>query len=167
MFRPVEFPPIPEATTTVARAAHPRGTDAMRVRDALGPLFTDDDFADGPLAGMFSDLGRPGLSPGLLLMVSVLQFRHNLSDREAAEALADRISWKYALSRELEDTGVDFPTNSASTTTSQPQPDHHYANRVRIGVSAAPSSGPPPAGAVRPGLTDPDGVCFPLPLRYP
>jgi len=74
----------------------------MRVRDALGPLFTDADFASGRLAGMFSELGQPGLSPALLLMVVILQFRHNLSDRQAAEALADRISWKYALSRELD-----------------------------------------------------------------
>ncbi|TKA04727.1 transposase [Actinacidiphila oryziradicis] len=74
----------------------------MRVRDALGPLFTDADFTSGPLAGMFSELGQPGLSPALLLMVVILQFRHNLSDRQAAEALADRISWKYALSRELD-----------------------------------------------------------------
>jgi hypothetical protein len=80
----------------------------MRVRDALGPLFTDADFTGGPLAGMFPDLGQPGLSAALLLMVMILQFRHNLSDRQAAEALADRISWKYALSRELEDTGFHY-----------------------------------------------------------
>lgn len=79
----------------------------MRVRDALGPLFTDTDFTTGPLAGMFPGLGQPGLSPALLLMVVILQFRHNLSDRQAVEAVADRISWKYALSRELEDPGFD------------------------------------------------------------
>jgi Transposase DDE domain/Transposase domain (DUF772) len=79
----------------------------MRVRDALGPLFADTDFAVGPLAGMFPDLGQPGLSPALLLMVVILQFRHNLCDREAAVAVADRISWKYALSLELDDPGFD------------------------------------------------------------
>lgn len=79
----------------------------MRVRDELGPLFADTDFTAGPLAGMFSGLGQPGLSPALLLMVVILQFRRNLSDREAVEALADRISWKYALSLELTDPGFD------------------------------------------------------------
>jgi transposase len=79
----------------------------MRVRDALGPLFTDADFTAGPLAGMFPGLGQPGLSPALLLMVTILQFRHNLSDRQAAEAVADRISWKYACGLELDDPGFD------------------------------------------------------------
>lgn len=102
VLRPVDVPPIPEATAALAWRVHPRGTDEMRVRDALGPLFTDADFTSGPLAGMLSELGQPGLSPALLLMVVILQFRHNLSDRQAAEALADRISWKYALSRELD-----------------------------------------------------------------
>jgi IS5 family transposase len=41
-------------------------------------------------------------------MVTILQFRHNLSDRAAAQALADRISWKYCLGLELEDTGFDY-----------------------------------------------------------
>lgn len=107
VLRPVDVPPIPDATAALAWRVHPRGTDEMRVRDALGPLFSDADFTDGPLAGMFPELGRPGLSPALLLMVVVLQFRHNLADREAAEAVADRISWKYALGRELEDPGFD------------------------------------------------------------
>lgn len=88
----------------LARQVHPRGTDEMRVRDELGPLFADTDFTTGHLAGMFSGLGQPGLSPALLLMVVILQFRRNLSDREA---VADRISWKYALGLELEDPGFD------------------------------------------------------------
>src|SRR6478672_9348076 len=102
MLRPVPAGGVPAATAELAWRVHPRGTDEMRVRDALGPLLTDADFTSGPLAGMFSELGQPGLSPALLLMVVILQFRHNLSDRQAAEALADRISWKYALSRELD-----------------------------------------------------------------
>ncbi|MBV9024363.1 MAG: IS1182 family transposase [Streptomycetaceae bacterium] len=107
MLRPVDVPPVPEATAALAWQVHPRGTDEMRVRDALGPLFTDADFTTGPLTGMYSGLGQPGLSPALLLMVVILQFRHNLSDRQAVEAVADRISWKYALSRELSDPGFD------------------------------------------------------------
>ena len=108
MLRPTEVPSIPEATATLARRVHPRGTDEMRVRDALGPLFTDTDFTTGAVAGMYPELGQPGLSPALLLMVTILQFRHNLADRQAAEAVADRISWKYALSLELDDPGFHY-----------------------------------------------------------
>jgi hypothetical protein len=79
----------------------------MRVRDALGPLFTDEDFTAGVFAGMFPDRGQPGLSPAVLAVVTVLQFLHHLSDREAAEAVADRISWKYVLGWELDATGFD------------------------------------------------------------
>lgn len=107
MLRPVDPGVVPEATAVLAWRVHPRGTDEMRVRDALGPLFVDEDFLDERFAGMFPGLGRPGLSPGLLAMVTVLQFLHNLSDREAVAAVADRISWKYALGLELTDTGFD------------------------------------------------------------
>ncbi|MFE7640067.1 IS1182 family transposase [Kitasatospora sp. NPDC057518] len=79
----------------------------MRVRDALGPLFSDEDFTTGEFEEMYAGLGRPGISPALLAMVTVLQFLHNLSDRDAAVAVADRISWKYALGLELEYTGFD------------------------------------------------------------
>jgi len=37
---------IPQATAELAWKVHPRGTDEMRVRDALGPLFTDIDTRD-------------------------------------------------------------------------------------------------------------------------
>jgi hypothetical protein len=40
--------------------------------------------------------------------VTILQFRHNLADREAAQAVADRISWKYALGLTLDYAGFDF-----------------------------------------------------------
>src|SRR6266508_3569509 len=108
VLRPMDVPEIPAATAALARKVHPRGTDEMRVRDALGPLFGDVDFTTGEFADMYASRGQPGLSPALLLMVTILQFRHNLSDREAAEAVADRISWKYSLGLELEATGFDY-----------------------------------------------------------
>jgi hypothetical protein len=98
---------VPAATAELAWKVHPKGTDEMRVRDALGPLFADEDFVGGRFAGMFPERGQPGLSPALLAMVTVLQFLHHLSDREAVAAVADRISWKYSLGLELEATGFD------------------------------------------------------------
>ena len=44
---------VPELTARVVRAAFPKGTLAVRVREALGPLFEDESFAgaSGGLAG--------------------------------------------------------------------------------------------------------------------
>src|SRR6266545_2008967 len=99
VLRPMDVPEIPAATAALARKVHPRGTDEMRVRDALGALFRDMDFTSGEFADMYASRGQPGLSPALLLMVTILQFRHNLSDREAAEAVADRIACVRRLNR--------------------------------------------------------------------
>ena len=64
-------------------------------------------YADAPFAAAFGEWGRPGISPGQPMMASVLQFSENLTDRQAAEAVRDRIAWKYALGLELEDRGFD------------------------------------------------------------
>lgn len=101
--RPEAMGSIPKQTVRVARAALPKGCLAMRIRDTLGPIFTDTQFAD-----VFPVRGRPGSSPAMLTMVSVLQFVENLSDRQAAYAVATRIDWKYALGLELDDTGFDY-----------------------------------------------------------
>lgn len=66
-------------------------------------------FADEPFASAFGVRGPAGLPPGMLALVTVLQFVQNLTDdRQTAEAVRDRLSWKYALGRELTDTGFDF-----------------------------------------------------------
>ena len=44
--RPNGLPQIPAETSRVARAAFPNRCLAMRARDALGPLFTDEQFAE-------------------------------------------------------------------------------------------------------------------------
>lgn len=79
------------------------GTLAMRVRDELGEVFSDGAFLDA-----FGIRGRPGISPGQLAMVTVLQFAENLTDRQAADAVRGRIDWKYLLGLELTDPGLDF-----------------------------------------------------------
>ena len=94
---------VPEETQKVARTAFPKGCLAMRVRDALGPLF-DDEIS----RSAFGVRGRPGVAPGQLALVSVLQFAENLTDRQAAHAVRARIDWKYLLGLELTDPGFDF-----------------------------------------------------------
>ena len=101
--RPRVLPAVPERTAAVARAAFPGGTLAMRIRDELGEVFFD-----GALLDAFGVRGRPGISPGQLAMVTVLQFAENITDRPAADAVRGRIDWKYLLGLELTDPGFDF-----------------------------------------------------------
>lgn len=95
--------PVPEETARVARAAFPRGTTWLRLRDELGPIYEDAAFA-----ALFPTHGQPAQAPWRLALVTVMQFQEGLSDRQAAEAVRARIDWKYALSLELTDPGFDF-----------------------------------------------------------
>jgi transposase len=95
--------PVPEDTARVARAAFPKGHPSLTFRDALGTIFQDEDFA-----ALFPAWGQPGLPPWRLALVTIMQFRENLADRQAAEAVRARIDWKYLLSLELTDPGFDF-----------------------------------------------------------
>ena len=61
----------------------------MRARDALGPLFADEQFAE-----LFAVRGRPAWSPARLALVLVLQFVEGLTDRQAADAVRARLDWK-------------------------------------------------------------------------
>jgi transposase len=94
---------IPMRTVEVVRTACPKGTRVTRLRDTLGPVFVDDDFA-----AWFAAEGRPGLPPGMLALVCVLQAMEDLTDRDAADAVRTRLDWKYALGLNLEDPGFDF-----------------------------------------------------------
>jgi transposase len=95
--------PVPEETAQVARAAFPKGNKYMQMRDELGSLYTDDMFVD-----LYPEDGQPAVRPWRLALVTVMQFAENLSDRQAADAVRDRIAWKYALSLTLTDPGFDF-----------------------------------------------------------
>ena len=101
--KPGPIQPVPEETNRVAGAAFPKGNLYLTLRDNLGPIFDDEDFV-----GLFPKDGQPGLPPWRLALVTILQFRENLSDRQAAEAVRARIDWKYLLGLELTDAGFDF-----------------------------------------------------------
>jgi transposase len=96
-------PSVPAETARVARAAFPKGNPYLTLRDDLGPVFADRDFAD-----LHPERGRPACPPWRLALVTLLQFREELSDRQAAEAVRARIDWKYLLDLELGDAGFDF-----------------------------------------------------------
>jgi transposase len=101
--RPTDPEPIPAETARVARAAFPKGTAVMHLRDELGPIYEDQAFAD-----LFSRRGKPAEAPWRLALVTVLQFAENLTDRQAADAVRSRIDWKYALGLALTDDGFDY-----------------------------------------------------------
>src|SRR5258707_15490708 len=94
--------PIPDLTRQIAHTSFPKGTLAMHLRDALGSIYEDADFAD-----LFPKRGRAAEAPWRLAVVTVLQALENLSDRQAAEMVRGRLDWKYALSLPLDDQGFD------------------------------------------------------------
>ena len=93
---------VPEETARVARAIFPTGNIYMRLYDTFGPLFQDRAFA-----ALFPRDGQPAEAPGRVVLVLVLQFAEDLTDRQAADAVRTRIDWKYLLGLELTDPGFD------------------------------------------------------------
>jgi transposase len=96
------FSLIPEETARVARAAFPNGHIYLQMRDELGPIYTNHQFA-----ALFPHDGQPAQSPAQLALITIMQFAGGLSDRQAADADRDRLAWKYALGLELTDPGFD------------------------------------------------------------
>lgn len=56
--RPQLLPPVPEGTVRVARAAFRRGNPYMILRDRLGAVFENADFAD-----LYPRLGQSAYAP--------------------------------------------------------------------------------------------------------
>ncbi len=94
--------PIPDDTRHVAQAAFPKGNLYLQLRDRFGMLYTNQHFAH-----LFAPAGKPALAPARLALVLCLQFIEDLSDQQAADAVRDRISWKYLLGLPLDDPGFD------------------------------------------------------------
>jgi transposase len=97
----------PEPTPEVARAVRAKyyGKDLplpVAVRDRLGELFADAEFA-----AAFGARGPRAWSPGRLALVTVFQLAEGLTDRQAAQAVRDKLSWAYALGLGLTDPGFD------------------------------------------------------------
>jgi transposase len=94
---------VPENTVHVSQAAFPRGNPYMLLRDEFGAIFEDAGFAD-----LYPVRGQPAYAPWRLALVTLMQFREGLSDRQAAEAVRGRIDWKYLLALDLTDAGFDY-----------------------------------------------------------
>src|SRR5438309_10946291 len=94
--------PIPEETRLLVQRLSPKGTMVTQLRDALGPIYSDE-----PFAHLFPKRGRPAEAPWRLALVSVLQALEGLTDRQAAEYVRTRMDWRYALALPLDDPGFD------------------------------------------------------------
>ena len=95
--------PIPEETVQVAHRAFPKGNLVMQIRDQFGMVYHNHQFAH-----LFASEGQPALSPARLALVTIMQYIEGVGDRQAADNVRDRISWKYALGLALDDPGFDF-----------------------------------------------------------
>lgn len=98
--------PNPELLDAAAlcRQLVPEGSVEAFLADHRRLLFPDEAFAD-----LFpSGRGRPSVPADVIAVVLVLQALEGLSDREAARALADRISWKVATGLALDDSGIHY-----------------------------------------------------------
>ena len=85
---PRSVEPVPEETVRVAKAAFPKGTVYMTMRDELGAVVKDEDFTH-----LFPSRGQPAMAPWRLALVTIMQFAEGLSDRQAADAVRARIDW--------------------------------------------------------------------------
>jgi transposase len=59
--------PVPEETARVARLAFPKGNRYLTLRDEIGTIYTDQDFAD-----LFSTYGQPAVAPWRLVVCQFL-----------------------------------------------------------------------------------------------
>src|SRR5437763_15394546 len=101
--KPQGLEPIPEETRLLVHRLSPKGTMVTQLRDALGPIYSDEQFAH-----LFPKRGRPAEAPWRLALVTVLQAVEGLSDRQAAACLHTRLDWLYALALPLDDPGFDY-----------------------------------------------------------
>src|SRR2546422_8123104 len=101
--KPHGLEPIPEETRRLVERLFPKGTMVTQLRDALGPIYSDE-----PFAHLFPKRGRAAEAPWRLVLVTVLQAIEGLTDRQAAEYVRTRIDWLYALALPLDDPGFDY-----------------------------------------------------------
>ncbi|MFJ9847368.1 transposase [Kitasatospora sp. NPDC101155] len=102
----MEPQPWPEPAPEVVRAVRAKNYGRkvplpVAVRDRLGELFPDE------YGEAFGKTGPAGWPPGRLALATVFQLAEDLTDRQAADAVRDRLSWMYALGLDLADTGFD------------------------------------------------------------
>ena len=90
--------------SALCRRLVPEGSVEAFLADHRHDLFPDEMFEDLFL----SKRGRPSIPADTVASVMLLQALEGLSDRDAARALTDRISWKVACGLALDEEGFDY-----------------------------------------------------------
>ena len=72
------IPPVPDDTAQIVRAAFRRGDPYLLLHDRLGAVFANANFAD-----LYPQFGQPAYAPWRLALVTLMQCREGLSDRQS------------------------------------------------------------------------------------
>jgi hypothetical protein len=120
------FSVIPEQTEQIARAAFPKGNPYMAMRDAMGPIYYNPDFAH-----LFPKTGQPAEAPANLALATVMQFASVSAKRSATPSMFSQRLHQTGSPRGYRMTG-STPTVAPSVTTGCPKarkPAMHWRPR--------------------------------------
>lgn len=93
---PTPTDPIPEDTARIARSAASQDNPYLLMRDRVGTIFHDLDFA-----ALYPRCGQPAYAPWRLALVTLVQYIEHLPDEAVAQQVALRLDLKYLLGLEL------------------------------------------------------------------
>jgi transposase len=86
------FPPIPTETARAARAIFGRSNFYLFIGEQANRLFDGID-----LEYLSGRIQESALIPGMFYLITIFQYIETLPDLSAADALRERLDWKYAL----------------------------------------------------------------------
>jgi transposase len=98
------FPQIPRDTAKVAGFIFGRSNFYMIVGDHANRLFYGFQWQDS-----FTRVDNPRRTLAMLYLITIFQLMENLPDHSAADAIRNRVDWKYALHLPLNFTGQEKP----------------------------------------------------------
>ncbi len=94
---------IPEQTREIGEVILDPDDVCYFLGNHIEEFLSEADFAE-----MYSSIGRGGVHPLILSMVTVLQYLEKLPDRRASQQVVKRLDWKYALHQSLIWTGFHY-----------------------------------------------------------
>ena len=100
---------VPAETAHVAQAVFPKGNLYMTLRDELGTLYTDEDFAD-----LFPTHGQPAACPWRLALICVLEFVEHLSTGKRPRPSAVALTGKMPSGSSSPTPASTFPRRASS-----------------------------------------------------
>ena len=99
------FPPIPSDTAKTARAVFGKSNFYIVTGDQANSLFSGLILVDSN-----KQVQRPARTLALFYLIMIFQFLETLPDNQAADALRQRVDWKYALHLPLNHSGFQAAT---------------------------------------------------------